>query len=151
MSKYLKIATQFKDEDTFREALEAVCNERGIQYEAHDEAARLVGYQGDLRDETAHYIVRRGYIGRSSNDLEFRRKGGEVVAVISEFDNRKGSRDRGVDVLNHVKREYATRQVKKIARRRGMEVEEVREHGVMRLRLVPKRGRRSERRVRVRR
>jgi hypothetical protein len=147
MSKYLRVKTQFKDEDTFREALEAACNERGIQYEAHEEPVRLVGYQGDRRDERAHYVIRRGYVGGASNDLGFRREDGEVVAVISKYDTR----NEGQRILDHVKREYARRMVTKIARRRGMEVEEVREHGVTRLRLVPKRGRRSERRVRVRR
>lgn len=147
MSKYIRVKTEFKNEETFREVLEAVCAERGIEFEAHDEAIRLIGYEGDLREETAHYVIRRGYVGRAANDLGFRREGGEVVAVISEYDQKNN----GQQILNHVKREYARQMVTKLGRRRGLEVEEVRENGVTRLRLRQKRGRRNERRVRVRR
>jgi hypothetical protein len=147
MSKYLKVSVEFRDEDTFAEALAAVCAEREIELEKHDEAVRLFGYQGDLRDERANWIIRRKHVGMSANDLGFRREGGEVVAVISEFD----SRNKGQRILNHVKREYARRKVTKMARRRGLEVEEVQENGAIRLRLRKRRGRGTERRVRVRR
>jgi len=150
MSQYLKVKVQFKDEEVFQEALIATCQDRRIQFEEHTRTgpARLRGYQGDLRDETAHYIVRKRYVGGSSNDLGFRREDGEIVAVISEFDTKHG----GQDILNHVKREYARRKVKEMARRRGMDVEEIHDNGAIRLRLVPRQSRRPKRRVvRVRR
>lgn len=146
VSKYMKIATQFKDEEMFRAALRAVCQERGIEVVEYREPIQLTGYLGDTRDEVAHYIISRKHIGSASNDLGFRREDGEIVAVISEFDTRRG----GQVILNHVKREYARRMVTLMARRRGMEVEEIHENGVTRLRLRPKRAR-NDHRVRVRR
>jgi len=68
---------------------------------------------------------------------------------VDDYDNHEGGKGR--KILNGVKREYARRKVTQLARRRGLEVEEIHENGAVRLRLVPKRGRRSERRVRVRR
>lgn len=147
MSKYLKVKTEFRDEAMFREALEVVCEERRIRFEEHAEATNLIGWQGATRDDVAHYIVRRGYVGHASNDLGFRREDGQVVAVISEYDMRHG----GQAILNAVKREYARRKVTEMARRRGLEVEEVHENGAIRLRLVKKSTRRPQRRVRVRR
>lgn len=147
MSKYMKIATQFKDEAMFRAALRAVCQERGIEVVEYREPVQLEGYEGDLRDEVAHYVIRRHHVGGSANDLGFRREDGEIMAVISEFDTRHN----GQQILNHVKREYARRKVTVLARRRGMQVEEVHDNGAIRLRLVPKPDRRTERRVSVRR
>lgn len=31
----------------------------------------LYGYQGDLRSDSAHVIVRRAHLGRASNDIGF--------------------------------------------------------------------------------
>lgn len=61
--------------------------ELGFEVEVHETPQRLVGYRGDLRAETAHIIIRRKHIGRSSNDVGFYVKAdGTIEAVISEYD-----------------------------------------------------------------
>lgn len=147
MSKYLRVKTQFKDEVLFREALEAVCSEMGITYETHETPRTLVGWSGRRERQKAHYSIPRRHMG--FGEMGFRREDDEIAVIVDEYDNREGKRGR--EILNGVKREYARRKVTQLARRRGLEVEEIRENGAIRLRLVPKRSRRSERRVRVRR
>jgi len=134
MSKYLKVAIQFKDETTFREALRDVCKARGIQFE-QGQNLTLVGYLNDLRPETAEYVILRRYVGTSANDLGFARQAdGSLGVVISEFD----SRNTGAEIVAQVRQRYARLQVEKQARARGMRVEEVKEAGgAIRLRLYP--------------
>jgi len=60
-------------------------------------AKNLYGYQGDQRAQTAEVIVRRdtkGGLGRSSNDLGFKRNAeGNYEALISEYDTGVLGRD----------------------------------------------------------
>ena len=155
MSRYLKVETEFNDLTMFESALQTTCAKLGIEFEHHTKPTNLIGYQGDTRPETAHYIVRRRHIGGSCNDLGFRvQPDGTVTAVISEFDNDTtyGTDSRGIGVLNAVKQEYALQKVTQMAKRRGLEVEQVEENGVIRLRLRKKAAsRRNNRRVSVRR
>jgi len=134
MSKYLKIAIQFKDEAAFQEALRDVCKARGIQFEQGD-ALHLYGYRGDQRDETAEYVIRRQHVESSANDLGFARQAdGSLGVVISEFDSGPGRA--GAQIMSQVRQRYARLQVEKQARARGMRVEEVQEAGgTIRLRL----------------
>ena len=147
MSKYMRIQTQFKDEAIFQEALGAVCEEMGIIFETHDQPTTLLGWSGRREGQKAHYVIPRHYLGYGS--MGFRREDEEIVAIVDDYDNHEGGKGR--KILNGVKREYARGKVTQLAQRRGLEVEEIHENGAVRLRLVPKRGRRSERRVRVRR
>jgi hypothetical protein len=58
-----------------------------LDVEVHDTPQNLYGYQGDSRTDTAHVIVRRKYVGESSNDIGFLRNSeGVYEANISEFD-----------------------------------------------------------------
>ncbi|WP_344286835.1 DUF1257 domain-containing protein [Streptomyces synnematoformans] len=58
--------------------------------EVHDTAQPLYGYRGDLRENTAHVIVRRVHVGRLSNDIGFRHEeDGRFSAVISDYDRHK--------------------------------------------------------------
>lgn len=133
MSKYHRIETQFSDEDTLRQALANVCQQRQIQFEAGD-ALTLYGYKGRARAETAEYVIRRQHVGRSANDLGFyRRADGTFELIISEFDQRH----EGAEIAREVKRRYARLQVEKLARARGLRVEEIEDNGVIRLRLHP--------------
>ena len=118
MSKYLRVATQIKDEQLFIQALQEVCQELGIEYESGKELT-LYGWQGRRRPETAEYIIRRHHVGRSANDLGFHRlPDGSIEAIISEYD--QGSR--GKQVLNQVMQRYALNAVTKAARAKGLTV-----------------------------
>ena len=57
------------------------------QVEDHEEAQNLYGYQGDKRAQKANIIVRRKYVGGSSNDIGFEKKeDGTYAAIISDYD-----------------------------------------------------------------
>ena len=146
MSKYQRIQTKFTDEDTLRQALADVCQEPGIQFEAGD-ALTLYGYRGDPRSERAKYVIRRRHIGRSANDVGFHRTDNGFEVIISEYDQR----GRGAVIVREVKRRYARLQVEKLARARGMRVEEIEDNGVLRLQLYPAQSRRQPARAYVRR
>lgn len=134
MSKYMRVETVFKDEDTLRQALTDVCQGRGIQFE-RGQALTLYGFRGKARAETGEYVIRRNFVGRAANDLGFARKAdGTFEAVISQFD----SRTEGMKILNEVRQRYTHLQVEKLARARGMRVEEVKDpSGTIRLKLYP--------------
>lgn len=86
MSKYDGYATKFSDPDALVGALE----ECGYKAEVHAEAKALTGYAGDTRPETAEIIIPRKQVGRSANDLGFKRQmDGTYTAIISEFDSCK--------------------------------------------------------------
>ena len=59
--------------------------------EVHDTPQNLYGYQDDKRAQKAHIIVRRKYVGSSSNDIGFENINGTFIAHISEFDSGTGS------------------------------------------------------------
>lgn len=87
MSHFTTMTTQLTDPDALRAALADV----GYgEVELHDTPQPLYGYQGDVRSDRAHVIVRRAHIGRASNDLGFlHQEDGRYRAVISEYDRRK--------------------------------------------------------------
>jgi len=147
MSKYLKVETQFKDAGLLQQALADVCAARRIQYE-QGEGLTLYGYQGKARPERAEFVVRRGYISRSANDLGFHRlPDGSFEIIISEYDSEHTS---AAHIAREVKQRYARLKVEKVARARGLQVQEIEgEGGVIRLRLVVPDNDRQ--RVRVRR
>jgi hypothetical protein len=64
------------------------------QIEVHQEATNLYGYKGDKRQDKANIIVRRKYVGRSSNDIGWeRQEDGTYKAIISKFDSSKYNKD----------------------------------------------------------
>lgn len=68
MSHFTAIKTQIKDRDALVKALADV----GLKnIEVYETAQSLYGYQGDVRAETAEVIIRRKYVGSSSNDIAF--------------------------------------------------------------------------------
>lgn len=90
MSHYTEVDLKIKSAS----ALLAALAELGFpkeRVEVHETPQHLVGYQGDRRADLAHIIIRRRYVGASSNDIGFRREeNGEYTAIISDFD--RGSR-----------------------------------------------------------
>jgi len=84
MSHYTRGGVQIDDQGCFIMALE----ELGFHPEYHEQAERLRGYQGDLREERAHVILRRAEVGTASNDIGFFfHPGGKCEAIISEYDS----------------------------------------------------------------
>ena len=87
MSHYTHLEVQIKDQDAL---VEALCDVQGWtkeQIEVHNEPTALYGYHGDKRKDLAHVVIRRKYIGGSSNDIGFFRKAdGTFEAIISDFD-----------------------------------------------------------------
>lgn len=93
MSHYLKFETQITDQEALVKAL-CRCQSRmnkkeftKAQIESLEKPEHLEGFHGDTRPEVAHVILRRRYVGDSSNDIGFvRNKDGKYEAIISEFD-----------------------------------------------------------------
>lgn len=88
MSHYVDVVLEIKDEKALVLALERLGFKSHI--EIHKEAQNLYGYKGDVREQKAHVILRRTYVGRVSNDIGFERQvDGRYHAHISEFDSTK--------------------------------------------------------------
>ena len=84
MSHYAKIKTKLVDQAAL---LKALADLGFGEVEVHERPLALRGYKGDLREDTAHVIIRRRFIGSSSNDIGFlRQSDGTYAAIISEFD-----------------------------------------------------------------
>jgi hypothetical protein len=90
MSHFTVIRTQITD----TEALVTALADLGLKHvEIHDTAQHLYGFQGDIRPQTAEVIIRREFIGPSSNDVGFKRNAtGAFDAIISGYDRRRFSR-----------------------------------------------------------
>jgi hypothetical protein len=117
MSAYITCKTQFKDRDSLVEALHDIGY---AEVEVHEQAQYLVGYHGDMRPERANVIVRRKYVGGSSNDLGWvRGADGSYSAIISQYD---GSATFTEAKQNQLKVRYAYRQTVKVARAKGYSV-----------------------------
>ncbi|MGI8825590.1 MAG: DUF1257 domain-containing protein [Chloroflexota bacterium] len=85
MSKYLTFADIiFRD----RRLLLAALAELGYEEVEEGEALPLFGYRGDRRPETAAIVIRRGHVGRLSNDIGFTRTAHGYLPLVSEFDQR---------------------------------------------------------------
>ena len=90
MSHYVELTTQIKDRKALVSALERMGFKDKV--EVHDTAQNLYGYQGDVRPQKAHVIIRRQHIGPSSNDVGYEKgSDGFFRAHISEFDSAKGA------------------------------------------------------------
>ena len=89
MSHYLEIETEINHQGALVRALGRMGFEGKI--EVHDSAQNLYGYQGDVRNQKAHVIIRRKYVGNAANDIGFERlENGKYCVHISEFDQGKG-------------------------------------------------------------
>jgi hypothetical protein len=89
MSHFVDVVTEIKDRKALVRALERLGFKGMI--EIHDTPMALFGYQGDKRAQKAHIIIRRRYIGSSSNDIGYEEVNGRFVAHISEFDSGTGT------------------------------------------------------------
>ncbi len=77
--------------------------------EVHEEAKNLYGYQGDKRKQKAHIIIRKKYVGSSSNDIGFLKKDGKYLTIASAYDRawRTGKK------INKLKQTYGEKVIMK--------------------------------------
>lgn len=92
MSHYLDFKTSISDPKALVRALCRCANRIGrawteADFEVHEQADHLYGYQNDVRDQTANVIIRRRLVGSMANDIGFARDAeGNYNAIVSEFD-----------------------------------------------------------------
>lgn len=67
MSHYVECKTEFRDVQALAAALKA-CGFEAHQSELYQDAVPLYGYQGDLRPQKAHVVIRREHVGTAAND-----------------------------------------------------------------------------------
>ncbi|MBD2458027.1 DUF1257 domain-containing protein [Nostoc sp. FACHB-87] len=129
MSHFTSIKTQIKNSDALIKALADV----GFKnVEHHQVAQALYGYQGDVRPESAEVIIRKQYVGSSSNDIGFKRQeNGQFQAIISEYDRRKYNQS----WLNTLMQRYGYHALMASAEAQGftIEADEVLEDGTVRV------------------
>ena len=90
MSHFVDVKTNLTDLKCVAKALERLGFKGKL--EMHDKPQNLFGYHGDKRKQKAHLIIRRKYVGDSSNDIGFEKQSnGMIAAHISEFDQGTGS------------------------------------------------------------
>ncbi len=129
MSHFTAIKTQIKD----KEALIKALADMGLKnIEVHENAQYLYGFQGDVRPETAEVIIRRKYVGSSSNDIGFKlQDDGQFQAIISEYDRGRYNQQ----WLGKVMQRYGYYTLMASAQEQGFTVEEdeVMEDGTVRV------------------
>lgn len=102
MSHYSKIDTEFIDKEALIQGLVDMGFSRE-SVEVFDQPQTLYGYKGDPREDKANVIIRRRFVGTSSNDLGFVREAdGRFRAIISDFDSRRYN----VEWLSNLKGRY---------------------------------------------
>lgn len=93
MSQFLKYTTKIKNVQDLCEVLKEYCTHlQGQDFiEVHETPQNLYGYHGDMRQEKAHIIIRRKYVGGASNDIGFvRNPDGTYSSIVSEYDRGHG-------------------------------------------------------------
>lgn len=92
MSHYVDVVTTVKSQSALVRALERMGFKGKI--ETHAQAQNLFGYRGDMRNQKAHVIIRRRYVGASANDIGFEKlPSGNFIAHISEYDHGRYGAD----------------------------------------------------------
>lgn len=86
MSMFLQKTTCMNDGKILAKTLKT----RFAEVEVYDTPQKLVGYQGDKREQQAEIVVRRQHVGTASNDIGFARgTDGNYTAMISSYDSGK--------------------------------------------------------------
>lgn len=117
MSKYLKVVTDIKDPTLLEQALAEVGEQLGFEFQRYATPQPLVGYQGDQRANRAEFIIRKRFVGRSSNDMGWAiQADGTYALIISEFDKRQS---RAREIVNAVADGHATVRAESLARAKG--------------------------------
>lgn len=119
MSRYVTVKTQFTDPNSLIAALAETGGWSVENIEHNTVVKALFGYHGDKRNEKAHIIIRRKFVGRSSNDIGFvLGEDGNYEAIISAFDKNKY----GDQWIGELKGNYAFHTIKREMESRGRSV-----------------------------
>jgi len=119
MSHFVECQTEFRDPQALVAAL-VECGFQESQIEVHAEAVSLYGYQGDVRPQKAHIVIRRQHVGTAANDVGWERQAdGTYRAWISEYDGRHRF-DQAMQ--NRIRQEYAYQVIKRHARAQGRSI-----------------------------
>jgi len=120
MSHFVECRTEFRDPQALVAAL-VECGFQESQIEVHQDTVALYGYQGDVRPQKAHIVVRRQHVGTAANDVGWERMpDGIFRAWISEYDQRHRFNP---EMQNRIKQEYAYQVISRQQRSLGRSVE----------------------------
>lgn len=123
MSHYVECRTEFRDADALVAAL-ADIGFAADQIEVHAEPVAMYGYQGDVRPQRAHVVIRRQHVGTGANDVGWERQpDGTYRGWISEYDGRNRF---NLNTQNRLKQEYVFQVIARQQRARGRSVERTR-------------------------
>jgi len=119
MSHYSEVQIEFTDEGSLVAALGRLGFKGKV--EVHQTPQVLYGYQGDVRPQKAHIIIRREHVQAYANDIGFERQAnGSYRAWISEYDQKQYN-----DAwLGRLKQAYGVEKTRVEARKRGYRVSE---------------------------
>jgi hypothetical protein len=91
--------------------------------EVHQTPQPLFGYQGDVRPQKAHIIIRREYVGQAANDLGFERQpDGRYRAWVSGYDVKYNKYDAAW--MGRLKQAYGVEKARAEAKKKGYRVSE---------------------------
>lgn len=118
MSKYKEIQTEIDDPTILAQTLQEVGERLEFQFEDHRHApAQVKGYMGDLRQQTAHFIVRKRFVTASSNDLGWQQQpDGKFTLLISDYDAHT---QRALEIAEEVAYHYTVVKAERAARLEG--------------------------------
>jgi len=112
MSHYVNEKTSIKDKKCIIEALEDL----GFTKIIDQENRHLIGYKGDVRNDTADITIDRSDVSWLSNDIGFQKqKDGTYSIILSEYDRGLEARSTGKmgDFTKNFKKAYANRMIDK--------------------------------------
>lgn len=124
MSAYISMATPMIDEECLLEALSYVGFPKST-LEIFSEPQKLVGYQGDARNECANIIIRRKHVGAGSNDIGFIKTQTGFRAIISEFDSTRYDKS-WMRKLNDIYQKQTTEKQARLEEAERLKLEEQR-------------------------
>jgi hypothetical protein len=131
MSHYSEVMIELTDEGCLVAALKRLGFEGKV--EVHQTPHALYGYQGDVRSQKAHVIIRRQHVGPAANDLGFERQpDGKYRVWVSEYDQSRNGYDDAW--LGRLKQAYGIEKARLEAKKRGYRVsEQKQDNGTVRL------------------
>ncbi len=137
MSKYKKIATEFRNIASLLAALKDIGFD-GVKVELAEDvkvnSLGMYGYHGDLRPETCAVRIPRHYVGNVSNDVGFEWTGQNYQAIVSEYDQSATFTEQR---MNQLKQRYALHEIRRQAKAKGYTLREFTQpDGVMRITCV---------------
>ena len=121
MSHYSEVMIELTDEGCLVAALSRFGFKGKV--EVHQEAQALYGYQGDVRPQKAHVIIRRQHVGSAANDMGFERQpDGKYRVWVSEYDQKYNKYDDAW--MGRLKQTYGVEKARAEAKKKGYRVSE---------------------------